>query len=136
MNPDRDLAELASVLLAMEAARHSGSLPVLHVAEKLRECLTRIAGTSGFRTLFARSLNIAQARVPALSALGIFPDGSLRQLLAIEDRPQLAGEAQSALVTEFLQLLAQFIGKPVLLTIVFDIWPDLDVGQPVLPEQK
>jgi hypothetical protein len=134
MNPDRDLAELASLLLVIEAARHAGPLPVLHVAEKLRQGLTRIAGSAGFRTLFVRSLKMAQAKVPALSALSVWPDGSLRLLIPIEN-PQLAWGAHGALIAEFLELLAQFIGKPVLLTIVFDIWPELDVRQPVLPEQ-
>ena len=128
--PSPKILELAQQLLAYEAAgdNFSGAnMPAgFRAAEKLRRPLSTLAGSSGFRSLLARALTLAKAKVPGLSAVQVKPDGSLEGLSGLGNQDQEA-EAGVILIAQLLGLLVTFIGESLMLSLVLDVWPDFPV---------
>ncbi len=125
--PSPKIRELAQRLLAYEAASDNlsdSNMPtVLRVSEKLRRPLSTLVGSSGFRSLLARALTLAKAQVPGLSAVEIKPDGSLEGLHDLGN-PGQSAEAGIMLTAQLLGLLVTFIGEGLMLSLVFDEWPE------------
>ena len=122
---------LARRLLDYEAALGTpsqGGLPTAFgVCEKLRRPLTALAGTAGFHSLLSRALTLAKRESPALAAIQVKADGSL-------DRSSENGvvgptpdkhdpDAGKALVATLLGLLFTFIGEPLTMRLIHDVWP-------------
>jgi hypothetical protein len=122
---------LARRLLDYEAALATpaqGSLPAAFgVCEKLRRPLTALAGTAGFHSLLSRALTLAKRESPALGAIqvkvGGALDGSLENgLIGLSPATHDPGP-EKALVANLLGLLFTFIGEPLTLRLIHDIWP-------------
>lgn len=100
-------------------------LVAFQICEKLRQPLCAFTGVAGFRALFSRALTLAKAQAPLLVGIQIKPDGSL--LFPAELEAQLhteeAAEAGAALADHLLGLLITFIGEPLTLRLVHDVWP-------------
>ena len=115
--------DLAEQLVAFEARSESVSeadrLATCRVCEKLRRPLVALTGTAGFSSLLARSLTLAKRESPALTAVEVQPDGSLKGLKGE------AAEAHPILVGYLLSLLITFIGETLTMRLVHDAWPDL-----------
>ena len=136
--PNLDLLDLAHRLLAYEAAHNSpeeNTPAVFYVGEKLRHHLSRLAGTAYFRLLVARALALTKAKVPALSAVQINPDGSLDDLRTIGDQDQ-ATEAGAMLIAQVLAQLILSIGEGFVLNLVRSVWPDVPVSEHRTLEEK
>jgi hypothetical protein len=121
-SPDPALRDVARRLIALEAARGPVEGPAaasLRACETLRAPLARLVGTAGYRSLLSRALAMARGEVPALDAVRMLPDGSL-------EVPDGAGDAEAGAVVmaHLLGLLAIFVGEPLTLRIVGDIWPE------------
>ena len=97
----------------------------LRVSEKLRRPLSKLVGSSGFRSLLARALTLAKAQAPGLSAVQIKPDGSLEGLSDLGNHDQAA--AGVILIAQLLGLLVTFIGESLMLSLVLDAWVDFPV---------
>jgi hypothetical protein len=126
--PSERVRYLARQLLALERAQQgsaeSDPVPAERVCEALRRPLCTLAGTTGFRELLKRALAVARVQVPALSAVLVDPDGSLRGLTnLVVDQDT---EAEIALVSELLALLAVLIGEGLTVQIVSGVWPGSD----------
>ena len=93
---------------------------VLSVSEKLRRPLSTLAGSSGFRSLLVRSLTLAKAQDPRLSAVQVKPDGSLEGLGGGDQD----AESGVILIAQLVQLLVTFIGEGLVLSLVLDSWPN------------
>ncbi len=115
--------ELAQRLLAYEGAAESPSktaMPaVFHVCDKLRRPLSTLAGVAGFRSLLARALAMAKHEAPILGAVKVQEDGSLQGMSAE------SAEAGDVLVAHLIGLMTTFIGEPLTLRFLHDVWPDL-----------
>ena len=94
---------------------------MLCVSEKLRQPLSTLAGSSGFRSLLARALTLAKAQNPRLSAVQVKPDGSLEGL----GREDQDTEAGVLLIAQLLELLVAFIGEALTMKLVLDSWPNV-----------
>ena len=135
--------DLARRLLASEPARvknwgtEPGAAPLpraVRVCDKLRTVLTTFAGVAGFRSLLARALTLAAARVPELKNVTVLKDGSLSGFQNIESGKKNGSAREAAgweqvLVAQLLDLLITFIGEILMLQLVSQAWPDLPVGQ-------
>jgi len=125
-----EIQDLARRLLAFEAARDNspdaGRDVAVRVIEELRLRLVRLAGVDGFRSLLSRALTLAMAEVPSLNMVQISADGSLEGCDGVEQSTEAvaAGQAGTVLVSHLLELLMTFIGAPLTLSLVRDIWPD------------
>jgi len=130
MEPSLSLAQrLARRLPAVEAARKcdgdAQSHEIVRVCEKLRHSLTRLAGAEGFASLLRRALALAGANAPAVKSVKLSPDGSLEGLEALAaDDDRDGTEAASSILAQLLGLLMTFIGEPLTLRVVREIWPE------------
>lgn len=129
--PSSSTRDLARRLLAVEAASNGATAARVHeavrVCEKLRISLTRFAGPDGFTSLLRRALALARPEVPALQAVTIKPDGSLEGLEALAGDATNGGgpEAAVAITAHLLGLLMTFIGTPLTVRLVGEVWPDV-----------
>ena len=131
----RDLAER---LLAEEeaAATSSPGVPVsFRVCEKLRQPLTMLAGTAGFRSLLWRALALARRESPALDAIQLTADGSLADCEDL-NRDTRDAEGEMLLIANLLALLFTFIGETLTLRLLYDVWPDASFDSSTAEEEK
>lgn len=128
------MRDLARRLVAVEAASQSATGAHVHeavrVCDKLRISLTRFAGSDGFASLLRRALTLARADVPSLQTVKLKPDCSLEGLgvLAV-DATNAGPEAAVAITAHLLGLLETFIGKPLTLRLVREVWPDASLDE-------
>jgi hypothetical protein len=120
---------LARRLLAAEIAADKTAVStesmVVRVYEKLRQSLCALAGVAGFRSLASRSLTLAKAEAPNLSAMQVSADGSLQVLRQAESEAaeRLGAESGVILLAELLGLLHAFVGEALTLRLLRDAWP-------------
>ena len=121
INPKiRDLAQrLLSLESTAENLSKANTFAALMVSEKLRRPLSTLAGTAGFRSLLMRALTLAKREAPVLDGVQVKEDGSLEGLDGEET------EAGAVLIAHLVGLLETFIGEPLTLRLLNDIWPDL-----------
>ena len=110
--------------------------PAFQVCEKLRVHLAIFMGNTGFRELLSCALPRAQAEIPWLGAVHVKADGALEGLeeLNAKRNPDELFEGGVVLVSQLLGLLVAFIGEPLTLRFVREVWPevpldDLDLGK-------
>ena len=104
---------------------------VMRVFGKLRIKLTRFAGLVGFSALLSRALVLAKADAPSLGDVQAREDGTLVGLAETGQNagPEAVGLARVILVAQFLELLVEFIGEPLTLTLVREVWPDASMDK-------
>jgi len=123
--PSQTIRELASRLIAAEASAGTG--PDVHgatlVCEKLQLSLTRLAGADAFSALMRRSLALSRAEIPALKDVKVGPEGCVVGL----DLVTAGGGSESGttVTANLLWLLVTFMGEPVAMRLVTDVWPDI-----------
>ena len=125
--PSASMRDLARRMLAVEAASQSATDAHVNegvrVCEKLQVSLTRFAGADGFTSLLRRALALARAEVPALQSIEVKPDRSIFEQLAA-DSSNGATDAAVAIIGHLLGLLVTFIGAPLTVRLVGEVWPD------------
>ena len=123
--PSHNIRELASRLIAAEALARTG--PDVHVAtsvcEKLQLSLTRLAGADAFSALMRRSLALSRAEIPALKDAKVGPEGCVEGLDLVTADGGI--ESGTTITANLLWLLVTFMGEPVAMRLVKDVWPDL-----------
>jgi hypothetical protein len=130
--PPSAIQKLTQLLLTHESARldsANGDVDrAVQACQKLREPLTKLAGTAGFSSLLSRALALSKRQAPALNGLQVEADGSLvgsngvLQDVAVAKAERHGGEV---LVAELLHLLVTLIGAPLTLSMVREAWPDV-----------
>ena len=115
-------------LLALEAANKSASdtdrYDLLRVFEKLRIALTQFVGADGFTTLMRRALALARTEVPSLQTAKVTPEGRLEGIEENGADAKNNSEAAIAITAHLLALLVTFVGEPLTLRMIRDVWPD------------
>jgi len=96
------------------------------VCEKLRQSLSTLAGTAGYRSLISRALTLAKKETPSPGKVQVKEDGSLEWTEAVEQQQGMdeAAKGGVVLVAQLLGLLFTFIGQALTLRLVRDLWPD------------
>jgi hypothetical protein len=89
------------------------------VSEKLRSPLSKLVGAAGFRSLLLRALALAKREDEGLDGVQVKENSSLEGLTPEAD------ESGIVLITHLLGLLETFIGEPLTLHLLMNIWPDL-----------
>jgi hypothetical protein len=134
--PSQSIRGLARRLLDLETASIATTDAPTHAAvrvcDKLRICLTRLAGADGFTALLRRALLLAQADSPSLQNVKVGPGGRVE---GFEEVAANAGndaiEASVAITAHLLGLLTVFIGESLMLRLVRATWPDVSLDEPV-----
>jgi hypothetical protein len=108
--------DLARRLVAHQGAADTSEpmeLAAFRVCETLRRPVCALAGVPGFRSLLSRSLALARAEAPCLSAVQVAADGSLQGLDELGrqmDKDQVR-EGGGVLIAQLLGLLLHLIGE-------------------------
>ena len=127
-SPPSSIRAWAQRLLASEAANKSGSdahpHELLRVFEKLRNALTQFVGADGFTALMRRALALARREIPSLETAKITPEGRLEGIEEHATGGTNDAEAATAVTAHLLALLVTFIGEPLTLRLMRDVWPD------------
>jgi hypothetical protein len=142
-----EIRSFAKHLIAYEAlgngsSEKSKSLD-FHVLEKLHPYLAALMGSGGFQALLSRSLALATAEVPWLSAVQVKAEGALEGVEKLHGQldPDRFLEGQVVLLAQLLGLLKAFIGEILTLRLLRDVWPkfplnDLEFGNGDKNEKK
>ena len=131
MNPA--MRKLAERLVSSETkdggSRQSKIEASFTVCEKLRQELVVLTGVAGFCSLLARTLALLQKEdLLRLGIISIRVDGSLERvdLAGIPDDPEAPEQDPVILPAQLLDLLAVFVGEPMTVQIVENVWPELN----------
>jgi len=102
---------------------------------RLHARLADLIGTTGYTTLVARAVRLAQAEVPALEHVpvdtGAGAEGSLREVRAFalaSGNPGATESGLSAILAHVIGLLITFIGEDQALRLIRETWPELAHG--------
>jgi len=131
-NPEiQNFAKQILVAEAMRAKRAGISSPDAFSAwQKFRLPLGKLIGRIGVHSLFSRALALAGREVSWLRTLRIKTDGMLNGLNEVKEKlnaDQIA-RGEIVLLERLLELLVTFIGAPLTLRLIEDIWPDGNFG--------
>ena len=124
---------LAQQVLAHETAQGAPAEPPWNAAvravERLRDSFSRFAGVTGFRSILARALTLAQPEAPWLAAVEVTADGALAGFVeeAQAQDPAASVAGSCALLTQFFGLLHTFVGEALTRRLLADTWPDAHV---------
>ncbi|MEO7028718.1 MAG: hypothetical protein ABI147_04880 [Acidobacteriaceae bacterium] len=118
--------EIARQLLVREQAARGPSSPhvsaAVEVFDKLRLPLSALMGVPAFLALFARALALAKRETGDLETVKINEDGTLKGLNGDTDGAGLV------IIASFIALLVTFVGEPLTLRLLEDVWPALAGG--------
>lgn len=122
----------AQRLIAYERKRNKSSeangSAFSSTCETLRGPLVALTGTAGFRSLLSRALALANGEVRWLRGCHVKADGSLElpaEMFQLDMEEVAQGEI--VLVAQLLGLLVTFIGEPLALRVVQDVWPEAPI---------
>ncbi len=128
-SPPASIRSWAHRLLASEAANKSVSgtdqHELLRVFEKLRIALTHFVGADGFTALMRRALALARKEVPSLQNAKLTPEGRLEGIDESAADTKNGSEAATAVIAHLLALFVTFVGEPLTLRLMGDVWPDV-----------
>lgn len=125
------IKDFAKRLLAFETAMGdpagADGSAARRACKKLRGPLSQLMGSTGFRSLMARALALANAEVLWLQGLQIMEDGSLDGLDQLEAKldGRTVAEGEAVLVAQLLLLLVTFIGSALTQQLVRELWPEM-----------
>jgi hypothetical protein len=129
--------DLARQIASFEAASTKTSNGYVNVTvlvcDKLRVHLTKLAGYDGFNSLLSRALTLAKHQAPELKDVEVQADGSLRGL---DKMGECGKETGTILVAQLLSLLITFIGAPLTMALLHDIWPEAPIDTTDRSEDK
>lgn len=121
---------VARWLVAAVRATADTEAPVLagaHIHLQLRTSLISFLGQTGFDSLWTRALHLAASPLPrtagVLEHLPLQPDGWSAALTGFSEGEAL--EILAAIVTSFVTLLFTFVGAPLGVRLLQQIWPAL-----------
>ena len=86
--------------------------------------LTQFIGADGFTALMRRALALARTEVPSLQTAKVTPEGLLEGIEEHGADAKTDSEAAIAITANLLALLVAFIGEPLTLRLMRDVWPD------------
>ena len=127
-SPSVSIRVWAQRLLASEAANKSASAigpdELLRVSEKLRIALTQFVGADGVAALMRRALALTRRDNLSLQTASVTPEGRLERNVEYAVDVKADAEAAVAVTAHLLTLLVTFIGEPLTLRLLRDVWPD------------
>jgi hypothetical protein len=85
-------------------------------------------GVAGFQALAFRALAQTKADAPGFRSVEVAADGSLKGLgesdSPVDTDKDSAGDGGIVLIGRLLELLLVFLGEPLTLNLISDLWPD------------
>lgn len=126
----REARNLARRLLDCEEATEETSelaVPaVVRLSEKLRGHLCTLAGIDTYRLLVSRALTLARPEAPSLDKVQVTAEGSVEGLGELAS-PDEKDDAGVVFIAQLLELFLDFIGVPLMVHLLQDVSPHLEV---------
>lgn len=132
-NASDAMTYLASQLMAIEAREfkeaYDSIVIAIKVCEKLQGPVTKFGGPVGYFSLLSRALALAKNESRSLNALWVAADGRIEKISeasenADSDISTPDDGSGRVLIAHLLGLLFIFIGEALMMTLLFDAWPD------------
>ncbi len=126
MNPNLD--KLARAIVTQEKEAHAEAwLAVEAALRKLHDAMVSLVGAAGFAALLRRAIHLAKREHDWLGNLVIASPFSVEQL---HEQAAIVGEGRTldggaALIATLLGLLCTFIGEPLTLRQVNQVWTNI-----------
>jgi hypothetical protein len=142
MADTRDWALLLQDVIAAEVSSSGSAEGASDIVDAFAQARDRLLGhlemllgKAGTAALWQRSITLTRRRHPGLMALlGGTTDVKARVLHAqVQADPAALREASVALLTTLVNLLVTFIGEPLTIQVLCEVWPD---AAPRLREEK
>jgi hypothetical protein len=137
-SPPSSIRAWAQRLQAGEAKNKSSpqadSRELTLVFEKLRISVTQFIGADGFTALMRRALVLARRELPSLETAKVTPEGRLQGIGEHATDAKTDSESAIAITAHVLALLVAFIGEPLTLRLMRDVWPDESNRTTIEPE--
>jgi hypothetical protein len=114
--------EIARQLLAYESVERGSSVDgpaAVQVCDRLRQPLSILMGPAAFRSLLGRALTLAKRNAGNLEDVKVKDNGLLEGL------NEGVNGAGLVIVASLVALLMTFIGQPITLRLLHDVWPTL-----------
>lgn len=134
--------KVSARLLAYETRENltqaSRTPATLLVCEKLRPPLASLMGHTGFRSLLARALSLANIEASWPGVVQVKADGTLAGWDKLEGqipRKDFA-EASAVLIARLLGLLVAFIGEELTFRLLREIWPEVTLNPDLLMTEE
>lgn len=122
------LDDLARAAIARESETNATAARAVESAfRKLHDAMASLVGAAGYAALLRRAIHLTRRQHAWLAELGIASPFALVQLdeqAAIVGGPRVL-EGGAALLSSLLHLLCTFIGEPLTLRQVHQVWPDI-----------
>jgi len=136
---------LARRVLLHDAGEHPEPAALVEAVERadtrLRARLVNLVGLSGYTTLVARAVRLAQTEVPALERVtvdagapgGARGEGSLRGVRDVVESARVGGDLGAAeagliaILAHIIGLLILFIGEDLALRLGREAWPEREL---------
>lgn len=115
---------LVVVDAASKAPSEVGGHQQQQVFERLRVSLAQFVGVDGFTALMRRALVLARPEIPWLQNVKVSPEGRLEGIEGHPTDKKNDSEAAIAITAHLLALLVTFIGEPLTVQLLRDMWPD------------
>ncbi|MDK2745068.1 MAG: hypothetical protein NDI90_19390 [Nitrospira sp. BO4] len=92
---------------------------------RLVSVLFPVLGQAGSLALFRRSLHLTDQAFPCYQEMRIVEEGALLNTVEsyLRRHPQIARDAATALLKNFVELLATFVGEGLTRQLLQDAWP-------------
>jgi hypothetical protein len=128
---------VARRVLLHEAGGRTEPAALAEAAERadarLRTRLADLIGQTGYTTLVARAVRLAQAEVPALEGIAVAAGetGAAERLHGVHEFARTSGDAAAieaslgAILAHVIGLLITFIGEDLALRLIREAWPEL-----------
>ncbi len=103
------------------------------VCQKLQDYLLTIIGSTGFRAMLGRALNLTRMELPSLAGIELRPEEGA-ELTCIPDALRGSGHSNTdetviALLANLLGVVVELLGPEFLHRILVAAWPDVDFGE-------
>lgn len=122
------LRKLAQRLLDSDAPRKEGDgSAAFRVIGQLRQPLSVLVGSAGFRALLSRALALGSEEVRWLNGIHVNANGSLERLAEVcaQLPPDEIARGEAILIARLIGLLVTFIGAPLTAQLLQDVWPGI-----------
>ena len=137
-SPRRSALRFATAVIAVEYARRDDTPSDAgeQITRAIHDRISKVVGSGGFDVLLKRSLALTARSHPVMERMGVGERGSLVTARESAPDPVAMRTAITALLANFVELLAELIGEDLAFRLVGDAWPDSPGREPSAPDEE
>lgn len=106
------------------------------ITRAIHDRISKVVGSGGFDVMLKRSLALTARDHPILASTSVGERGALLTAHEPAPDPVAMRNAITALVANFVELLAELIGEDLAFRLVGDAWPESPGRKPSAPDEE